>query len=81
MKLFIETKFNIGDIVYIAERFEDWFAYKNHILYLTYQYQQIVGLFIYYMRYNKTDLQTVYQKIWCLALMKNVQNGVMSVIK
>lgn len=29
MKLSIETKFNIGDTVYIAERFEDWFAYKK----------------------------------------------------
>lgn len=33
MKLSIETKFNIGDTVYIAERFEDWFAYKKpHII-------------------------------------------------
>ena len=33
MKLSIETKFNIGDTVYIAECFEDWFAYKTpHII-------------------------------------------------
>ena len=29
MKLSIETKFNIGDTVYIAECYEDWFAYKK----------------------------------------------------
>ena len=30
MKLSIKTKFNIGDTVYIAECYEDyWFAYKN----------------------------------------------------
>ena len=29
MKLSIETKFNIGDTVYIAECYEDWFAYKE----------------------------------------------------
>ena len=33
MKLSIETKFNIGDTVYIAECFEDWFTYKKpHII-------------------------------------------------
>lgn len=29
MKLSIETKFNIGDTVYLAECFEDWFAYEK----------------------------------------------------
>lgn len=29
MKISIETKFNIGDTVYIAECFEDWFAYEK----------------------------------------------------
>ena len=29
MKLSIETKFNIWDTVYIAECYEDWFAYKK----------------------------------------------------
>ena len=29
MKLSIETKFNIGDTVYIAECYEDWFACKK----------------------------------------------------
>lgn len=29
MKLSVETKFNIGDAIYIAECYEDWFAYKK----------------------------------------------------
>lgn len=29
MKLSMETQFNIGDTVYIAEFYEDWFAYAK----------------------------------------------------
>ena len=29
MKLSIETKFNIGDTIYIAECYEDWCTYKK----------------------------------------------------